>query len=157
MKRSRRLITTVTLLVVIVFSLILSSCATPIGAIKKSPSMYAGKIIVIGGKVVRVFSIPFSRAKIIKIDDGTGSMYLLSERRKVKYGAYMTFSGEVVVIGGKGAARNMERAVRQVSNFLIRNKLANRSTVKQMSRVVIEFVRKLFRDKNAFVFFIEKD
>ncbi len=156
MKQVRGNVVIVALSVVTVFSLVLTSCATPIEAIRKSPSSYSGRIIVIGGKVVGGFPIPFSGAKILKIDDGTGSMYLLSRREGIKYGTYMTFSGEVVVVGGKKAAKNMEKAVRQVSGFLVRNKLASRNTVKRVARGVIAFVKKLFRDKNAFVFFIEE-
>jgi len=159
MKSIKRIFFSVLIFILLlVFSLFLSSCTTSIAAIKRAPSEFAGRDIFINGMVERLFSIPFSKVKIVKINDGTDSIYLLSDKGgRIQKDKRMHFKGEIVVIGGDNSAKKMEIAISRISGFLVRNNITDKKEVRKYAMKIIFFVKKIFNDRTAFVFFIDKD
>lgn len=74
-----------------------------IGKLEANPSKYVGKEIVIAGTVTNSYSIPLVGG-VYKIDDGTGSIWVLARNSAPSKGAEVGLRGELqdgVKFGGK--------------------------------------------------------
>lgn len=85
----------VALLLVII--LLASGCAfrERISEIKHSPQKYQGKQVHIKGKVVETLGIPFVQKGIYEIDDGTGKIWIVSQKRRPARGEKVAVKGKV--------------------------------------------------------------
>ena len=73
-----------------------SSCGTytHVSKINSEPQKYQGKQVLVKGKVVETFAIPFVQKGMYQIDDGTGEIWIMSQER-------VPFRGEKVTVKGK--------------------------------------------------------
>lgn len=84
-----------------VWSLILiflvSGCVfhTSISRIKKDPQEYEGESVSIKGKVVETAGIPFVQKGIYQVDDGTGKIWVVSQKRRPSRGEEVTVKGKI--------------------------------------------------------------
>jgi len=80
----------------IIFAILLSGCAfhTRISSIRDRPQKYQDKKVTISGKVVETLSIPFVQKGMYQMDDGTGKIWVISQKR-------VPFRGEKVAVKGK--------------------------------------------------------
>ncbi len=65
-----------------------------IGKLEANPSRYVGKEIIIAGTVTNSYSIPFVGG-VYKIDDGTGSIWVLAQSGAPSKGAQVGLRGEL--------------------------------------------------------------
>lgn len=89
----------------IVGFLLLSGCigGDRIGDILKKPEEYSGKMVNLRGEVTEVFSIPLVSQGAYKLDDGSGSIWIITESGTPAKGKTVSVKGTVktaFVLGG---------------------------------------------------------
>jgi hypothetical protein len=86
-----------TVVIVIILALFLSGCVggDKIGDILSNPGQYDGKEVNINGAVTDILSIPFVSQGAYKIDDGTGSIWVVTTRGTPAKGNQVSVKGTV--------------------------------------------------------------
>lgn len=79
------------------FIFALSGCSwhTHISEINDTPQQYKDKQVSIKGKVVETLSIPFIQKGLYQMDDGSGKIWIVSQKRVPFRGEKVTVKGEV--------------------------------------------------------------
>jgi len=80
----------------LIFLFAVSGCSwhTHISEINDRPQEYSDKQVSIKGKVVETLSIPFVQKGLYQMDDGSGKIWIVSQKR-------VPFRGEKVIVKGK--------------------------------------------------------
>lgn len=83
------------LILALVFLVSGCSIYPSISKIKDDPQKYEDKKISIKGKVVETIGIPLIQNGIFQMDDGTGTIWIVSEKRRPARGDKVTVKGIV--------------------------------------------------------------
>ena len=81
----------------IIFLVIASGCAVRvhISEIKGKPHKYQDRQVLVKGKAVETLSIPFIQKGMYQIDDNTGKIWIVSQKRMPSRGEKVTVKGRV--------------------------------------------------------------
>jgi len=82
------------LLFILVFAVFGCGWHTHISEINDRPQEYKDKQVSIKGKVIETLSIPFVQKGLYQMDDGSGKIWIVSQKR-------VPFRGEKVIVKGK--------------------------------------------------------
>ncbi len=76
---------------------LISGCGfhTRISKIKHEPQKYADKQVSIKGNVVETAGIPFVQKGIYQVSDGTGKIWVVSQKRRPARGEKVTVKGKL--------------------------------------------------------------
>ena len=88
----------------LILVLLLHGCGASIGQITAHPERYDDQVVTVSGRVTEVIALPFMDKGMFKLEDGTGSIWVLSSRRAPSRGEKLTVRGKVQV-GLKVAGR----------------------------------------------------
>ena len=86
---------------ILTLALIFAACAgstrTKIQDIHDYPSRYNNKVVSVRGEVVQTFAVPFLNQSIVRIDDGTGKIWVKPKDRVPFKGDKLRIKGKVKV------------------------------------------------------------
>jgi hypothetical protein len=91
---------------VVLFGL-LAACApltTKIAQIRERPGEYENRVVTIHGKVSAVTKLPFMEEALYEVDDGTGTLTVITPKDVPAEGSTVTVTGKIqstLKIGGK--------------------------------------------------------
>lgn len=88
----------------LILALLLYGCGANIAQITSHPDRYEDRMVTVSGRVTEVIGLPFMDKGMFKLEDGTGSIWVLSSRRAPSRGEKLTVRGKVQV-GLKVAGR----------------------------------------------------
>ena len=117
-------------------AVLLAGCATT-GDIHEDPQKYAGKTVILTGKMTKRIPIPFTDLAVFVFEDGRGSALVLSGKEHV-LDETVVLKGKVAVFPQKGANREMEDLVSQVKDFLIENGWAKEKNAENAAGAVVK-------------------
>ena len=77
--------------------LLVSGCAfhTRISKIRYEPQKYENRQVSVKGKVSETMGLPFVQKGIYQVDDGTGKIWVVSQKRRPYRGEKVTVKGEL--------------------------------------------------------------
>lgn len=102
---------------ILLVSLLATACPerTSIGKVQSNPQKYYDKDVVVAGNVTNSFGIPLVGG-IYKLDDGTGSIWIISKRGVPNKGAQVGVKGRIqdgVSFGGRNYGLGMTEEERK--------------------------------------------
>jgi len=63
-------------LIILFFNVFCASSLVKIGQIRDEPTQYSNRIVSVSGNVEDVFAVPIINVVLVKINDGTGSLWV---------------------------------------------------------------------------------
>lgn len=79
----------------IILTLLISGCSISISKIRYEPEKYEGKKVSVKGRVSESLGIPFVQKGAYQLDDGSGKIWVLSQKRRPSRGEKVTVKGKV--------------------------------------------------------------
>lgn len=81
----------------LILTLLISGCGfhTSISKIRYEPGKYEGKEVSIKGRVSETIGIPLIQKGAYQVDDGSGKIWVLSQKRRPSRGEKVTVKGKV--------------------------------------------------------------
>ena len=81
----------------LIFAILVSGCAfrVRVSEIKRRPEKYENKQVSVSGKVMETVGIPFVQKGVYQIDDGSGRIWVVSQKRRPSRGDKVSVKGEV--------------------------------------------------------------
>ncbi len=146
----------VKVLFVVLISLLSISCSPNLKDIKQNPKQYAGKNLHINAEVIRAYNIPFTEIFIYEVYDHSDTMLVVSVRKPGrKNGEQSRFNGHIFFLTGNAAATAGGGLVDTIQQVLTDNAVVNAAKAKKMAKVVVQFIGKVFKDRNLFLVMVE--
>jgi hypothetical protein len=139
----------------VLLALVLAGCSATVASLRENPQAYAGKTVVLKGRVERVVKVPLTDFSVYRFDDGTAAVTVFSAKTHER-NEQLTLRAEVVAFPSDEAVDRAREARDRLRRFLVQNELANRARAERIAGAILRVVRQV-SDSVDHVFFLVEE
>ncbi len=132
---------------------VLGGCAATVASVKENPGRYAGQVVQLRGEAVRAVTIPMTEMSIFQLDDGTGSIIVVSplDRKKGEQ-----VKVEASVVGFDGTSESSVQAVEKIRQFLVDQEIVAKALAGKVAEKAVDVINGMSETAEGAYFLIEK-
>ena len=142
-------------LLLIVLSIFISSCATPIAGIKADPARYAGTDVRISAVVDLEVPMPFMDYSLYKVSDDSDSMFLFTVKT-YSIGEKIYTGAHVIGITEKGTKNAINEVSIKTANYLVEKQIVDAAQARKISTKIVKLIATLGSLAEGSYFLIEE-
>ena len=142
-------------ILLIVLSIIISSCATPLAGIKDDPVRYAGKDVRISAVIELEAPMPFMDYSLYRISDDTDSMFLFTVN-SYNIGDKIFTKAHVIGITESGSRNAINEVSVKTSDYLIDKGIVKPEQARRISTKIVKLIATLGSIAEGSYFLIEE-
>lgn len=133
----------------------LTSCATHVRSIKRTPKRYVNKEVIIRGKITEIHAVSPPLLKILEIDDRKDKIYVLTVKQ-IKTNRKKTFKGEILPVKRPISKLEVFYIRGKVSKYLIDYNLATPGDSIKISKKILELIRSSTPEDKITILMLDK-
>lgn len=139
---------------VILGTIALVACTTPINTLREDPQGFDGKTVMLAGTVDRVIPVPFSDYAVYTMSDDGGSVVVVTTETRER-GQSIRLKGRIVAFPEKEAQSKTNTAVSAVADFLVEKAGASREGADKAAGAVMKVVSTIASGLGGLFFVVE--
>lgn len=126
--------------VLCVVMVVLTGCATTIGAIYEKPEVYHGKELEISGVVSDIISIPLTTLSVYMLKDDTGEIPVFSIIPRDK-GNQVSIKVKVIAVSAENITGVPENVIKDLEQFLVEQEIIDKNIVSAAAGGIVGVVK----------------